>query len=169
MLRTQRLWAFVVTTTIAVMSQAQTKQQLLAELQTLAASVSDREVRHKLDDAAQRVADSLAPELWDADGIHLDPQRGGRVFDLEKQAVTKLREVIDAPRSMVSDEALVRLIRGFATVDRQIAITAIGGRTSDIGHALRDLDEGDAALAAGRADRAIEQFRKTSEDATPRG
>ncbi len=145
----------------------QTKENLLAQLRSLRATVRDRHTRNGLDDAIDNVEKSLHHWLWGQDGNHLNKWLGSLVFGFEKHAALRLRELIRNKHTTVPDAALQTFITGFAQVDRGLAARAIddaGNRW--IGDAREDLAEGDADLAAGRIAAAFEHYRDAWADAT---
>jgi hypothetical protein len=164
--------AVEITTPITVSSQREAKQLLLVTLQTIRNGVTSTHAARKLDDASRRVGESLDPGLWAADGIHLDAERGGRVFELEKEAATKIQEVIREDRSGVPAATLASLVAGFAQIDRQLAVTAAAGATPAVDRgrssAPDEIGAGDAALAAGRYEAAFERYRSAWRRATDR-
>lgn len=68
-------------------------EKVFGELVALWATIADKQGSKKLNDAIERVGKSLNPELW-IDPSHLDPKKGEKVFDGQKEAVKKLLELI---------------------------------------------------------------------------
>jgi len=103
------------------------KAAVLAEMQALRASVTDRQDARKLDDAIDRLADSLDARLWrnPADGVRLDSRKGERAIELEKNAVEKLEEIIRSRSNTIPDAMLQGFATRIAAADRLLATVAI--------------------------------------------
>jgi hypothetical protein len=122
----------------------------------------------KLRDAARELSESLEPQFW-LDGQHLNPKGGEHVFDNEKAAVGKLREILRDPRSagMPGYRALLQgWIDRLVEIDRTLASTAIaeataaGGKADRLSKANEELAKGDEADALGNPQEAIDHYKK---------
>jgi hypothetical protein len=138
------------------------KRKVLADLITLAAGATGDDAR-KLAEAIQQVQQSLANDLW-VDDSHLVPAQGEKVFEKERRAVDKLRELVRDRSSAVDKEALQRSIEELVSVDRLLATVAIhdaaGGDARKLADANRELAKGDAELASGKPGDAIDHYRR---------
>jgi hypothetical protein len=111
--------------------------------------------------AIERIQGSLAPRLW-VDGFHLS-KHGHEVFDRERQAVYELQKI----RPLPAGAALA--IATLVDADRRLALRAIDEMMRiDAKKAIKARAyflKGEAAWAAGDADKAIEQFRHAWDNA----
>jgi hypothetical protein len=141
-----------------------TKQTVLNDLTVLRATVTDKKDGGKLDEAIKHLTRSLDPKLW-ADQSHLAPKDGEKVFNEEKNAVSKLDELIKDKRNSVPGATLQGFINQLAGVDRHLATIAIGdavtksGAPKDIAKANEELGKGDSDIAAGKYASGIEHYR----------
>ena len=140
------------------------KQGVLSELQALLAKVTDKGDRGKLNDAIKHLTKSLDPRSW-LDDSHVKKGRGGEsVFNEEKPAADRLRDLIRRNRSGLTSGQLQPLIDDLTAADRELAETAIGdaiaasGKPGDIARANAELARGDASASAGRRD-AIDHYK----------
>jgi uncharacterized protein len=130
--------------------QFDTPRDLKEDAQTALTSAlptGDRRADRFLERAIDRIEQGLDPALW-LDDDTLDPERGGRVFDRDRQAVVQLL-LVDLP---VADQAISSLLEA----DRQLASRQIQLAT-DAGGDPRDLARARWAFAA--ADRSAESGR----------
>ena len=130
------------------------KQAVLAEIEAELATASKRD-RSELHEAARQLRKSLDPSNW-VDGNHLRVKKGEHVFENEKEAVQKLRELLNDRKSGVADATLQGWIDTLVAVDRalaQIAIdeaTAAGGSPKRLAEAAREMAKAADDLARGR-------------------
>ncbi len=140
------------------------KQYTLDSLIALRATLTNGYDAQKLDQAISHLTLSLAPALW-VDDNHLDPRHGQIVFQEEKNAVNKLNAILKNRRGPLPDATVQGFITFLTDADRMLAQVAVdeaiaqGGRQIDIAKALHALARGDAFLANGKAENAIEQYR----------
>ena len=129
------------------------KQAILADLQAMVPH-ADKDTNKKLNEAIESVEDSLAANLW-VDDNHLDPKKGDKVFNEERKAVQKLRDIKNPTAEMSA--AAVSLVN----VDRMLAETAINeapaGKDKD--KALDDFAKGDQEKNLGNLEKAVEHYR----------
>lgn len=140
------------------------KQDVHDELVTLRGTIADKGDGYKLDEAAGHLTKSLDPTLW-VDGAHINPKRGDRVFNEEKDAVAKLVELIKDKKSTLTASQLAMLqdfINRLVNADRSLASIAIsdaaGGKPKQLQEANRELAKGDILSTSKYAD-AIEHYR----------
>src|SRR5262249_15056987 len=129
------------------------KQACLEDLIALRDSLASGTVK-KLDEAIYKLKKSLDPALWLNDS-HLDPKKGNKVFDNEKDGVHKLEDLLTDEKNTIPADTLLGFIHCFTSVDRQLAVTAIddavanGGKAEKIAKAREELAKGDDAAADG--------------------
>ena len=139
------------------------KQAVLDAINAELATASKRD-RSELREAAKKLSESLDPRNW-VDGNHLQAKRGARVFEDEKEAVQKLRQLLKDKKSDVADASLQSWIDTLVTIDRalaQIAIdeaTAAGGNDKRVAEANKEMARADDRLAKGRPTGAIEHYK----------
>lgn len=135
---------------------------MLDELVALRAGVDDTMVGRALDDAIQGVADSLEPSRW-IGGTHLEAAGGIAVFQDEKKAVTRLRQLRMSGDSGIPEATLTDLIDRLLGADRELAAVAIaevlGGDSGMASIAMQQLLQGDRRAADGRYESAVEHYR----------
>ena len=141
------------------------KQGVLDDLIALRATVTDKEDRHKLDEAINHLTKSLKPSWW-IDSSHLRPKDGGKVFDEEKAAVMQLRALINDRKSTVPDAIVQGFIDRIVGADRLLAVVAIADSTKNTAKANEELRKGDNELAKGHYDRAIDHYKNAWDIAT---
>ena len=140
------------------------KQQALAELTALRATVTDKDDGKKLDEAIEHLTKSLAAEWW-VDASHLERKHGEKVFDEEKHAVKKLCELIKDKHSSLPAAVLQGFIDRMFQADRQLASIAIneavaaGVAKKKIDQARKDLAKGDAETGDGKCENGIEDYK----------
>ncbi len=115
--------------------------------------------------AIEHINRSLDPDLW-ADDTHLDPKKGHKVFDEEKNAVGHLDKVTSVD---VSPE-----IAELVDIDHDLAQTAIDDAQAgcanakcqkEIDKANEDMAKGDADATAGKPKQAIDHYKHAWEHA----
>ena len=111
-----------------------------------AITTANAETNKKIAEAVRKLDESLASELWLADGMRLDPHRGYRVFDKEREAVVKLME-IQSPPSGVAD-----VIAALVEIDEHLAGVAVADATAAAAADTGNAAKADAALAEARAE-----------------
>jgi hypothetical protein len=138
------------------------KSNVLAELQALRATVTDKEDGKKLDEAIKHLTKSLEPELWVGE-TRLNPKHGEKVFQEEKDAVVKLLDLMKDKKSTIPVATLQGFINRLVSADRLLASGAIndaaGGDAKKIDKANDELGKGDARVADGHFTDAIEHYR----------
>ena len=160
---------FTVTITITVTNANQAKQAVLASLQAQLAATPNRDTKTRLSDAIGHLQDSLDPHLWvvSADGNHLDPCSGGKVFDEEKAAVTSL-VAISHPAPAINAS-----IAWLEEIDRLLAQTAIDDAIaahadpSEVGAAQHEMANAEGDLADGHFASAIDHRKSAWRTMTP--
>jgi hypothetical protein len=139
------------------------KQDVLRDLIALRSTVSDKKSVHKLDEAIDKLRDSLDPALW-LDSSHPRAKRGNKVFQKEKQCVHKLQELMKDKKSTIADATLQGLIDRLVAIDRMLAAIAIdeasSGKLTELEKAKDELAKGDADALKGKPDKAIGHYRK---------
>ncbi len=145
-------------------------QAVLADLRQIRLTVSNKETSEKLDDAIGNLTSAVAAGSW------LDPTHpsthGKSVFSDAKDAVSKLADLIEGKKSSLSPSVIQPLINRIANATRAIAAIAIndaitaGGNQKKIDKARNDLSRGDADLASGKVDSAIDRFSNAWNDLT---
>ena len=160
------------TVKVTIQTAVQAKQAVLASLRDELDCTASRDLRSRLGDAIGHIQDSLAVSLWvaggpRADGNHLDPANGGKVFDAEKAAVDALAG-IRKPSAQVKT-AMTELV----TIDEFLAQTAVGDAiaahadSAKISAAQKEMANGRAALAKGCYDQAIDHWKAAWRGVTP--
>jgi parallel beta-helix repeat protein len=138
------------------------KSSVLAELQALSATVTDKQDGRKLDEAIKHLTKSLDLELW-IDETHLQTKHGDKVFNEEKDTVVKLLELLKDKKSTIPDATLQGFIDRLVSADKLLASTAIsdaaGGNAKKIDKANEELGKGDARILDGKFTDAIEHYR----------
>ncbi len=149
-------------TRFTVLGVQDAKASILTNLQTLRATVTDREDGRRLDQAIAQLKQSLHPSLWD-DPLHPDPKKGSRVFQEEKDTVIKLIAIVRDRKSMIDDDIIRGFINRIVAADRLLATVAIsdaqGGNPKELAKANRELLKGDERAADDRFTSAIEHYR----------
>jgi hypothetical protein len=139
------------------------KRKVRDDLIALAAGVTDPDDAHRLAEAIQKVQESLADSLW-VDDSHVVSPQGENVFEKERRAVDKLREIVRDPSSTVDKPAVQSAIEQLASVDRQLATIAIadasGGDPGKLAEANREVAKADSELAKGKPGEAIDHYRR---------
>jgi hypothetical protein len=138
-------------------------QSALADLNGLRPAMSSVPSHGRFDEAIQHLNNALVPSLW-ADARHLRRSAGGKVFDETRETINQLGEMLNDQRT--ADSLLV--LRGFVDRvrdgDRGLASVAIddalhdASRQAAVAKANAELALGDAAVATGHSDAAIDYF-----------
>ncbi|HEX3085833.1 MAG TPA: thrombospondin type 3 repeat-containing protein [Pyrinomonadaceae bacterium] len=139
-----------------------TKEKVRNDLVTLRSTVTDKQDGKKLDEAIDHLNKSLDLNLW-IDNYHPNPKGGEKVFNEEKDAVNKLRELMKDKHSTIPDATLQGFIKRIQLADRRLAEVAIndhsGGDSKKLAKANEELSKGDSEYADGKPDSAIEHYR----------
>ncbi len=131
----------------------QAKEGVARRLQGLLPT-GDKDNDKKISEALSAVRESLDPSLW-AGPNDLDPKHGDRVFDLERKAVQKLRDLktpVEGASALAHD--LTDIDRFFA---KSVVNDAEAGKDKD--KAMDELSKGDAARNSGLLEQAIQHYR----------
>lgn len=119
-------------------------------------------VDHSLSRAYEAVMQSLAPAYWSGDFELTD--RGNKVFDEQKKAVKELEDVVKASvaRSGVAREAIDDLLVSEEVLARTAINAAVsaGGNPREIDKAREALAQALSEQAAGRWDKAVDEYKK---------
>jgi len=156
--------------TVTVGAPRAIKQDVLTQMMSFRATVTNKQDRDKLDDAIKHLAKSVDPSLWTNDS-HPNPKDGEKVFGEEKDAVNKLRDLIKDKHSNLPDATLRGFINRIVAADRILAQVAIidavgrGGEPKKIAKANEELGKGDSDAAAGKPDNAVEHYRSAWDQA----
>jgi len=140
------------------------KQAVLNDLKAMRATVTDKKDIQKLDEAIKHLTKSLDASLW-LDDIHLNPKKGQKVFQEEKDAIVKLLELIKDKKSTVDKGKLQDFINRLLKADRTLAsgaindVVAAGGDAKKIKKANEELGKGDQDASKGNFANAIEHYR----------
>jgi hypothetical protein len=149
---------------VTVFTAMSLKQGVLAQAQALLA-VAGKPDAHRLQEIVKKLTDSLDSSLW-IDGNHLDPKRGRKVFDREKEAVGKLMELLKSKNSAIPDATLQGMINTLVQADRILAEDALAdaiaasGDPHKLAQAQHELAKAADEVASGHFDHAIEHYRK---------
>ena len=139
------------------------ERDVLDRITLLRQGVTDRSDRKILDDIIEDLSEAVQSQYW-VDASHLDPKKGDKVFDEDKQAVHELVRLKREGHSAIPDALLQGFIDQLVKATRLLAETAIGdavaagGDPRDIAKANADLAEGNQDAALGRPDKAIEDY-----------
>jgi hypothetical protein len=150
---------------VTVQGPRDIKQRVLADLMALRAGVNAKPDTKKLDEAIASLRKSLDPALW-LDATRLQSKHGDRVFKEEKEAVDKLEDLIKDKKSELDEAVLRNLIAQLVKADRTLATVAIhdalaGGCDRQVlVAAYKHLIKGDSEAAHGKAEKAIDEYRK---------
>ncbi len=145
------------------------KQAVLSQLQSLS-PLPVKKDDDKLKAAINGVAKSLLSQYW-IDDSHLVESTGTKVFDGEKEAAKKLRELRDSNQSGLTPAQLNPLINDLVGADRTLATTAISdaiaanGNAAKINKAQAALAKGDQKAAQGKPDEAITEYKNAWKEA----
>ncbi len=141
------------------------KQNVIPILQSLTAANKDDKVH--LSQAIESIQDSVNPNMWQTDGIHLNVKKGDQVFDDEKQAVQQLMAIISGkkePSSFVT--TLQNDIALLVGVDKGLAQTAITDATSGLpsGDSVKDISQAQKEMNDAANDANKGHFADTIDD-----
>jgi hypothetical protein len=152
------------TFTVRVLGARGTKENVLAELIVLRATVTDPEDVRKLDEAIEHLNKSLAAELW-MDQTHLERKHGEKVFQEENDTVLKLCELSKSNQSHISGAVLQGFVDRIFRADRLLASIAIqeaitaGVSRKKIEQAQKFLAKGDAETGDDKCYNGIEDYK----------
>ena len=155
------------TVTIKIFTAKSLKEDVLAEATALLPGLPAKDAK-TLQDAIDRIADSLDPTLW-IDGNHVVDKHGNKVFDREKAAVGKLKDLLK--KSTIPDATLEDMMDTLAHADRVLAEVALGdaiaaaGKPNEIAKAQEELLKAADELAAGDFSHAIDRYKHAWEHA----
>jgi uncharacterized repeat protein (TIGR01451 family) len=139
------------------------KRNVLTDLIALRSTVSNKQIKQKLDETIKHLSNSLEASLW-VHGNALEPVHGETVFNEEKAAVIFMSELIKTNAG-----GLAGLLQGFVNrliaADHALADIAIhqaistGGAANLIAQAQNELAQGESNTNSGEYTLAIEHFR----------
>ena len=142
-------------------------QAIRNELNDAVASTTNNKDIDRLTDVIRKLDDVSNPDVWLPDGNHLSCTQGDAIFNRYKDAIQKLMEMMrDISTPSIPDATIQNWIDVLVAIDRDLAQTAIteanasGVAQSKIDKALAGLAQGDADVARGSFDNAIEDYRK---------
>jgi uncharacterized repeat protein (TIGR01451 family) len=150
-------------TVTAVVSIKKYKRSILTELTALRGTVTDKQDGKKLDDAIQRLSNSLDSGLWMNDNT-LVAKNGKTVFLREKDAVVKLSDLVKKNNGGIAG-TLQGFISRLVAADRALADIAIhqaisaGGPDNKIAIAQNDFARGNRSAESSQYAVAIAHFR----------
>ena len=128
-------------------------------------AAADSGESEKLDDAIQHLRKALNPAFW-IDQTHLQPRGGEKVFDEDKDAVNKLRDLLKDKRRSIPEAVLQGFLMRIVRADRLLALVAIndsvaaGLDPNEIANARGELGRGDKDVAGGRYESGIDHYRE---------
>src|ERR1051325_10730704 len=147
------------------------KQDIRSQLIALRATVTNKDDAKKLDDAIKEMTDAINPSLW-LDPSHPNEKKDlDKVFNEEKDAVNKLKDLIKNKHSTISNAVLQAFIDRIVKADRLLALIAIRdammrhGKAKEIAEANKELANGDNEASKGKPDNAIEHYRNAAKHA----
>jgi hypothetical protein len=150
-------------------------QTTLDNLSGLRATINTKPDQDRLDQAIQHLSTSLAPALW-ADATHLQRPTGEKVFTEDKEAVNRLRDLMNEQKTASPLLILQSFVDQIRNTDRGLASQAIqeatltGAGQATIGRAQDELSKGDADTTLGHSDSAIDHYHNAWQQAvTGRG
>ncbi|MEX2211078.1 MAG: ABC transporter substrate-binding protein, partial [Gaiellaceae bacterium] len=142
------------------------KQEVLAAVEALLASATRPQDASKLNHAAASLRQALEPGLW-IGGSRLAAKDGGKVFDLEKQAVDQLQAIQHDKKAAIPAATLQPLIETLVAAGRVLAETAIADALATpnadpkkVQQAQEHLADASALTADGRYGAAIERYKQ---------
>jgi hypothetical protein len=154
--------AFTDTSTLGI-GPGYVKVNILLELISLRATVTEKQDCDELDEAIRHLTNALDPNLW-LDPLHLAPKHGEEVFLEEKDAVTKLQNLMNDNKSAIPDDKLQGFIDRIIGADNGLAQAAINdalaatGDAKKIARANEELAKGDREAADGKYEPLIEHY-----------
>jgi beta-glucanase (GH16 family) len=124
---------------------------------------SSSKVAKRIEKAIDRLQDALDTDNW-VNGTFLDSKDGKKSFDRIRQAVQELKKIVEdgEPEAAAAQAAIDELV----AVSAALATDAVevaernGGDPKRIDKAIDEIVKGDDDRAAGRADKAVEHYRK---------
>ena len=146
------------------------KSNTLANLEQLTASYKNN--AKDLNQAIDKLSDSLNPKYWQADHIHLVVNKGEKVFDFEKQSVQKLMEIIDDGRESASFNSVIQTsINSMVQADNTLATVAINDASQvsgddaqkKVAQAQLEMIKAAQAVSSGHYDDAINHYKNAWE------
>lgn len=155
---------------VTVLGARGVKQNVLGELTTLRSGVTNPDAIEKLDQAIASLTASLVASLWQ-DQTHLSIEKVAWVFQQEKNAVTKLRQLLQFSEDVISHAAIQSAIDRILKSDRLLAVIAIaeaktaGNAQKKLDQAMEHLAQGDEAFQKGNYEPAIEHYRNAYQHA----
>lgn len=157
--------------TVTVRAPNAMKQQVLDAAVALLATLTDKEDRSKLSYAIEHLQKSLSADRW-LDALHPKPgSKGEGVFNEEKPAVLKFRELRNSNDSGLTVAQMQGYIDALLATDRLLAEIAIaeaearGGNAGKIATAREELIKGDAEAGKDHPDKAIDKYKNAWKNA----
>jgi hypothetical protein len=150
--------------TVTVLGARGVKENVLAELIALRATVRERDDGRKLAETIEHLTQSLAAELW-VDQTHLKRQHGEQVFREDKEAIKQLCDLLKSKKSRIPDAVLQEFVDRIFRADRLLVAVAIqdaitaGESKKKIEQARKFLAEGDAEACDDKCANGIEDYR----------
>ncbi len=147
------------------------KSALLLALKRRIGSVRDKSDQEAMAKAIGSIEDSLDRSYWAADGSHLDPKDGKKVFDKEGDAVKTFEKILKDKKTTIPIAEVEAWASTLAMVDRDLAQIALddagqsAGSSKDLLKAFDSLQKGDDALADPDYTKAIDGYQKAWEGA----
>jgi hypothetical protein len=145
------------------------KQDVLNQLIALRGTPNlDNSDAVRLDIAINNIAASLDPSFW-IDSYHLQPKTGIQHFNTERQAATKLFDLLSDQTSLIAKTSLQQAVDVIVAADRALAGVAIkdaitaSGNPEEIRLAYVELALGDSDLTSSdplRYESAINHYRE---------
>jgi uncharacterized repeat protein (TIGR03803 family) len=151
------------TFTVTVLGARGLKEAMLAELRVLKARGGRRDAL-QLAEAIEALQRSLAAWLW-VDETHLTPHGGDLMLSAEKEAMQKLRTLLQNEQGQLGEARLTKVILRLAKGDRLLAVVALqeagngNAGPSRLEAAWRQVTQGDQAMAQGEYVAGIEHYR----------
>lgn len=148
-------------TVAPVLPQLMTQKQTVLQNLQILRGAADKDAAKKLNDAIKHLKASLDTTLW-RDEAHLQLKSGDMVFNEEKDAVAKLRELAADKKKGLPVDQLRRAVDVLTSVDRQLAQIALDEAISrdakppEIRAAQAELAKGDTE---NNPESAIEHYR----------
>ena len=137
------------------------KRYVINKMTVLKNTLTNQDDKSRLGEAITH----LTASLW-LDDNQLQSKESSSVFDEEKETVKKLMELIKSKKGVISDTTLQGFITRLTRDDRQLAFVVISdaltanGNAADIAKANDELAKGDAEVADGKQENAIERYRQ---------
>jgi len=144
--------------TVTVLGARGTKQDVLADMTALRATLTDKQDVDKITKAIDWLTQSLDASLW-IDQTHITDDKA---LQNEKNAVNVLRDVINNHTSTIADGVLQGFVDRIVKCDRLLATTAIADAVAlgkDVTKANAERAAGDADVANAMYDSGVERYR----------